>query len=327
MRLATFRNGCGEVRIGAMSADDTRMVDLAAAAEGRDAGAFRSMQALIEGGERALDLARSVVMRAQRAGDHLDATVDVRLLAPIPVPAQIRDFSVFPTHIVQSRRGMERMALDLIGRDISTPGAPAHPNEVRKTQPAYYFSNRFNVSGPGEAVTWPRYSRFMDFELEVAAVIGRRGKDISVGEASSYIFGYTIYNDFSARDAQLVEMGAMLGPAKGKSFDLGNAMGPVIVTPDEIADVRELQATARVNGNIWMSDTLREMQFSFEEMLAYVSRDETLHAGEIFGSGTVGNGCGLESSRFLEDGDEVSLEVSRIGVLTNRVVRRPVNAA
>jgi 2-keto-4-pentenoate hydratase/2-oxohepta-3-ene-1,7-dioic acid hydratase in catechol pathway len=162
----------------------------------------------------------------------------------------------------------------------------------------------------------------MDFELELAAIIGASGKDIGVDAAGRHIFGYTIYNDFSARDTQLVEMGSMLGPTKGKSFDLGNAMGPVIVTRDEIADVRLLSATARVNGRVWMTDTLQEMQHSFEEMIAYVSRDETIHAGEVFGSGTIGNGCGLEASRYLEDGDEVELEVTSIGSLSNRVVRQ-----
>jgi 2-keto-4-pentenoate hydratase/2-oxohepta-3-ene-1,7-dioic acid hydratase in catechol pathway len=264
MRLATLRNADGADRLGALTSNGAASVDLHAAAENRDDGAFRSMLALIEGGERALEIARRTAGAAERSGDWLVATADVRLRAPLPIPSQIRDFSVFPTHIVQSRRGMEKLARELLGRDISNPDAPTDPTMLRKTHPAYYFSNRFSVAGPGEVVLWPRYSQYMDFELELAAIIGASGKDIGVDAAGRHIFGYTIYSDFSARDTQLVEMGSMLGPTKSKSFDHGNAMGPVIVTRDEIADIR-----------------------------------------------------------YLQDGDEVELEVTSIGALSNRVVRQP----
>jgi len=153
-------------------------------------------------------------------------------------------------------------------------------------------------------------------------VIWKGGKDIAAGDAAAHIFGYTIFNDFSARDTQLGEMQGMLGPTKGKSFDMGNAMGPWIVTRDEIPDVRKVKATARINGKTYVKDDCSAMLHSFEEMIAFVSRDETLHAGEIFGSGTVGNGCGLEHFRFLTDGDVVELEFEGIGVLRNKVVRQ-----
>jgi 2-keto-4-pentenoate hydratase/2-oxohepta-3-ene-1,7-dioic acid hydratase in catechol pathway len=163
----------------------------------------------------------------------------------------------------------------------------------------------------------------MDFELEVAAIIGKRGKDIAAESAREYIFGYTIYNDFTARDAQLTEMLGMLGPAKGKSFDMGNAMGPVIVTKDEIADVRTLGVKVRINGHVFAEETCGAMLHTFEDMIAFVSRCETIYPGEVFGSGTVGGCCGLERSQFLSDRDVVELEVDGIGVLTNRVERHP----
>ena len=318
MKLATYEKG-GSARIGALTPDASSLVDLRAAAEGLDNGTFASMLGLIQAGEGALDLARETAHRCAASGDHLAPLASVRLLAPIPVPQQIRDASVFPIHVRQAPAGMQKLAAALQGREIPDAQPAAEVPPVYRQQPIFYITNRFSVVGPEAEIRWPRYSRYMDFELEVAAVIGRTGKDIPEAQAGSHIFGYTIFNDFSARDAQLVEMQGMLGPAKGKSFDMGNAFGPFIVTSDEIGDIRKLRATARVNGEVWASDDLSAMLHSFEEMIAFISRDETLHAGEIIGSGTVGNCCGLEHFRFLQDGDLVELEVEKIGVLRNRV--------
>lgn len=318
MKLATYRTD-GADRVGAMTSDGTRLVDLDAAGRDRDGGAFGSMLSLIEGGDRTLDLARDVAAAAEKAGDHLIDLAAVTLRAPIPVPPQIRDASVFPIHIRQAPAGIQKLAAVLQGREVPDIKAAADVPPVYRQQPIFYITNRFSVSGPEDTVRWPRYSQYMDFELELAAVIGRGGKNIAKSDAASHIFGYTIFNDFSARDAQLIEMQGMLGPAKGKSFDMGNAMGPVIVTRDEVPDVKALRATARVNGEVWADDDCSAMLHSFEEMIAFISRDETLHPGEIIGSGTVGNGCGLEQFRFLKDGDVVELEFSGIGVLRNRV--------
>lgn len=321
MKLATYAIESTR-RIGALTADGNHLVDLAAAADGRDDGAFASMLDLIEGGEKSLDLARDVAAAAEKAGDHLVPLGDVRLLAPIPVPPQVRDASVFPIHVRQAPAGMQMLAAELQGKPLPEFKAADDVPPVYKQQPIYYITNRFSVIGPDETVRWPRYSKYMDFELELALVIGRGGKDIAVENAADHIFGYTIFNDFSARDTQLVEMQGMLGPAKGKSFDMGNAMGPVIVTRDEIPDVRKLKARARINGETFVEDDCSQMLHSFEEMIAFISRDETLHPGEIVGSGTVGNGCGLERFEFLADGDVVELEFEGIGVLRNTVVRQ-----
>ncbi|HZB89969.1 MAG TPA: fumarylacetoacetate hydrolase family protein, partial [Stellaceae bacterium] len=139
-------------------------------------------------------------------------------------------------------------------------------------------------------------------------------------EAEAHIFGYTIFNDFSARDRQAIEMQGRLGPAKGKSFDGGNVLGPWIVTRDEIPEPFALQASVRVNGELRGRNDGREMIHSFAKMIAYVSEDETLHPGEIFGSGTYGGCCGMEIDRFLGDGDVVELEIEKIGTLRSRVV-------
>jgi 2-keto-4-pentenoate hydratase/2-oxohepta-3-ene-1,7-dioic acid hydratase in catechol pathway len=162
----------------------------------------------------------------------------------------------------------------------------------------------------------------MDYELEFGCVIGRSGKNISREKAREHIFGYCIFNDFSARDAQLAEMAGQLGPAKGKDFDTGNVLGPWLVTADELTNPYDLTMTARVNGEEWSRGTSADMQFKFEDFITHVSVDEPLRAGEFLGSGTVGSGCGLELGRFLKHGDLVELEVSGLGMLKNRVLQQ-----
>src|ERR1700751_4632807 len=154
-----------------------------------------------------------------------------------------------------------------------------------------------------------------------------RGGNISAANAHEPNICYSIFNDFSARDAQRVEMEGRLGPAKGKSFDGGNVMGPWIVTPDEIGDPYKLKMEARVNGAVRSQGVSAGMLFSFEEIIEHVTRDETLMPGEFIGSGTVGNGCGLEIGWYLEHGDAIELEVEEIGVLKNRVERQDAKAA
>ena len=316
MRLATFDAGSGP-RIGAVIGDPPSLLDLAATEPG--AIALRSMMALIEGGPQALDEVRRMVRGHDPA--QLIPVSSVRLLAPVPVPQSIRDFTVFPGHIKAAPAGMARLAAWARGDDAAAAAVQPLPEvpEVYRHQPIYYLSNRFSVVGPETVVPWPRYSRVMDFELEFGVFLGTGGKDISRADALAHVFGYTVYNDFSARDAQRIEMQGMLGPAKGKSFDAGNAMGPWIVTPDELPDPGALRMTVRVNGETWASGSSADMLHGFADMIAWASQDETLHAGEFFGSGTMGNGCGLEQGRFLADGDVVEAEVEGIGVLRNQV--------
>ncbi len=238
----------------------------------------------------------------------------------------MRDGMSFPVHIVQGPIGHLKLAarktgdLDELARLQAAP-LPELP-EVYCKQPIYYITNRFSVKGPNTTVKWPRYSQVMDYELEFGIVTKNMGSNIPATKARNHIFGYTIFNDFSARDAQRIEMEGRLGPAKGKSFDGGNVLGPWIVTPDEIGDPYKLRMEARVNGAIRSSGTSEGMLFSFEEIIAHVTRDETLMPGEFLGSGTVGNGCGLELGWYLEHGDSIELEVENIGVLKNWVERQ-----
>lgn len=320
MRLVTFRLTPSDTdRVGALLGED-QVLDLTAAGGGL---AFASMLALIEAGEEAWERARALAAVAQSA--FRLPRRDVRLRAPIPLPPQMRDSMSFLLHIKQSALGRVRSAALASGdpKQIAayeTMAANLELPAIYLRQPVYYKANRFAVSGPGDDIHWPAYSKVKDFELELACVIGRGGKDISKAAAPAHIFGFTIFNDFSARDAQGIEMEGRLGPAKGKDFDGANALGPCIVTADEIGDPYALRMQARVNGETWCDASSSTMHWKWGDLIAHISQGETLHPGEIIGSGTVGGGCGLELSRFLSSGDIVELEVDKIGVLRNRVL-------
>jgi 2-keto-4-pentenoate hydratase/2-oxohepta-3-ene-1,7-dioic acid hydratase in catechol pathway len=326
VKLATFRSS-GQEKIGLVHGNDSRLFDLAAAAARNGANpAFASMLALIDAGPAALDQASALF---DKSGKDETLSVDVsaaEILAPIPEPRQMRDGMSFPLHILQAPRGQ----LKLAARENNDMAELARLNaeplgelpEVYRKQPIYYITNRFSVRGTNTTVKWPRYSKVMDYELEFGIITKNKGANISAAKARDHIFGYTIFNDFSARDAQRIEMEGRLGPAKGKSFDGGNVMGPWIVTPDEIGDPYHLKMEVRVNGKMRSQGVSDGMLFSFEEIIAHVTQDETLMPGEFIGSGTVGSGCGLELGWYLEHGDTIELEVEKIGILKNKVVRQ-----
>jgi len=327
VKLATYQ-GKGSAKIGVVDKEAGRLFDLAAAAEraGAEVSPFRSMLALIDADEAGLDAARALV---EKRGAETDLWSDLgssKLLAPLPEPRQMRDAMSFALHIRQSGRGARAIQARRANGQEAFKAVMQEPLEdlpaVYREMPIYYITNRFTVVGNETTVHWPRYSEVMDYELEVAIVTRRTRANIPRNEAAAHIFGYTIFNDFSARDRQAVEMQGRLGPAKGKSFDGSNVLGPWIVTADEIGDPQTLKVEVRVNGETRAKGDTREMLFPFEEILAYASQDETIYAGEVFGSGTVGNCCGLEIGRFLESGDRIELSVDRIGVLSNNVLRQ-----
>lgn len=319
MKLATFEKS-GKQVVGVVDTQKKQILDLAAANGANPA--FSSMLSLIEAGAPALAEAKKLAGEWKAsAAQPLEGT---KLLAPIPVPPQMRDASVYATHVKNAPRGMQRyLARKSQGEEAaakiqSEPDVPP----VYRQLPVYYITNRFSVVGPDTVVQWPRYSELMDFELEFGIYIGKRGKNVPASQAKDHIFGYTIFNDFSARDQQVIEMQGRLGPTKGKSFDMGNSMGPWIVTPDELGDPEKMNVEVRVNGEVWAKNTTADMLHNFEKMIEHISKDETLHPGEFIGSGTVGTCCGLEQDRFLKDGDTIELYVDKIGVLRNKVVRQ-----
>ncbi|VCU71052.1 Ureidoglycolate lyase [Pigmentiphaga humi] len=326
MKLATYlpASGNGAPRIGAVDTASASILDLQAAWQREHHGehpAFASMLALIEAGEAGLRAARET--EAHAGIGQRTPLGSVRLLAPIPLPPQIRDCNNFEEHMRNARLGMTRMKARIAGQPEPAPGSvDLTPHPVNFAHIVFYISNRFTVVGPDADIEWPSYADYFDYEGEFAAIIGKPGRDIPAGRADEHIFGYTVFNDFSARDKQAEEMEGRMGPTKGKSFDTGNAMGPWIVTRDEIPDCRAMAIQVRVNGERRAAATTAGMIHSVGQMIAYISQHETLHCGEVIGSGTVGGCCGLETGRFLEDGDVVEIDIDRIGVLRNRVRRQ-----
>jgi 2-keto-4-pentenoate hydratase/2-oxohepta-3-ene-1,7-dioic acid hydratase in catechol pathway len=223
---------------------------------------------------------------------------NARLLAPLR-PRSMRDFLTF--------RGHMENALGRLGRPI--------PQEWF-TVPAYYKGMPDTVVGPDAEIPWPRYSEVVDHELEIACVIGKPGRDIRPEAASEHIFGWTIWNDFSARDVQTRELPLGLGPAKAKDWDGSNALGPCLVTPDEFDGMRAAMAV-RVNGELWGSDNSSSMHHDFPTLIAYASQDQMLYPGDLLGSGTAAGGSGLELDRQLNPGDVVELEIEGLGTLRN----------
>jgi 2-keto-4-pentenoate hydratase/2-oxohepta-3-ene-1,7-dioic acid hydratase in catechol pathway len=239
----------------------------------------------------------------------------VRLLAPLDPPS-IRDFSVFEQHIEGIMRGID----------------PARPvPETWYASPFCYFSNPGAVTGPDDEIPIPPGCHDLDLELEVAAVIGRAGRNLTPEEAGAHIAGYTIFNDWSARDLQNEEMKLGLGICKGKDF--ANTLGPWIVTADEIENHRDgdrlaLELRAEINGHGLGTDSLQNMAWSFEELVSYASRGTWVRPGDVLGSGTCGYGClfelwgreGPDAHAPLQPGDTVALHVEGIGTLENTVV-------
>jgi 2-keto-4-pentenoate hydratase/2-oxohepta-3-ene-1,7-dioic acid hydratase in catechol pathway len=322
MRLVTFRKGDGPQRAGALIEGDSRIVDLAEA-RAFDAGGVASVLAIVEGGDAALARAQAAARSAPASATV--ARADVRLCAPLQPPPQMRDCLCFELHLKQAFAASRKLQAmrstdpDKALAELESSALPAAP-PIFYEQPIYYKANRFAVIGTDDDVVWPSYSKFLDFELEFGVYIKEKVKDAPREGALAHVFGYTIFNDMSARDAQGMEMEGRLGPAKGKDFDTANPMGPCLVTADEIPDPYNLTMIARVNGEEWGRGNSSSMHWKFEDLISYITRSETLYPGEFLGSGTVGNGCGLEHMRFIKPGDVIELEVERIGVLRNRVV-------
>jgi fumarylacetoacetate (FAA) hydrolase len=278
---------------------------------------YNSLVELIAGGDQALELARSLANQPLPGGVGFDGKravwprAEITLQAPLPAAPSLRDFYAFEEHVKAAR---------------AIRGLPV-PDEWYQI-PVFYFSNPNAMYGPDATVPIPKASKAMDYELEVACVIGKAGKDIPPEKADKYIFGFTIFNDWSARDLQRQEMRVGLGPAKGKDF--ASSLGPYITTPDELADyatnrpgVYDLKMRARVNGVERSFGNWKDIHYSFGDMIARASADVTLIPGEVIGSGTVGTGSLLELTQgkgpWLQTGDTVELEIVGLGVLRNMI--------
>ncbi len=254
---------------------------------------------------------------ASRASKEALAFEEVNFHAPIQ-PATLRDFYAFETHVKTANRNR--------GQEV--------PENWYKF-PVFYFSNPNNHYGHEDEIPCPPYTQALDYELEIAVVIGKRGINIRPEDASQHIFGFTIFNDWSARDLQVQEMKVNFGPVKSKDF--ASSFGPLIITLDELADratnrpgVFDLEMTARINGVEKSRGNFNDIYWSFGDMIARASQSVYLNPGDVLGSGTVGTGCLYELTKnqgpWLNVGDVVELEIERIGVLRNTIAPSNVNS-
>lgn len=327
MKLVSFRVATpigSEIRIGAVDGGG-RYVDLRSAylgylvgegltleASTRIASALlpSDMVAFIEGQDVSLQAARDAVAWAADIGSEVDVNIGtvrhdptaVTLLAPIPRPPLLRDFMAFETHL--------KNIYPRLGREI-----PAEWYNL----PVYYKGNVGSVGTHGDDMPMPSYTQELDYEFELGMVIAKGGIDIPREQALDHVFGFMIYNDFSARAIQAREMSVGLGPAKGKDFYNAHVFGPWLVTKDEIKDIYGMRMSCRVNDEVRCEESSGSMYWKFEDLIVHASTAERIVPGEIFGSGTVGNGSGAEIGRSLRSGDVVELEIEGLGLLRNRV--------
>jgi len=307
LRLATFKTTSGHQKCGILKGfklyelENSNLLEIIQLSEGKTETLKRLSDNALENGAP-YDLS------------------SVKILAPIPRPPSMRDGYAFRQHVLTARRnrGLEMIKeFDLF--------------------PVFYFTNHQAVTGPGEVVVQNLHLDKLDYELEVAIVIGKEGTNIPAHEADEHIFGYTIMNDWSARALQMEEMKLNLGPAKGKDF--ATSIGPWLVTRDELTTDGQLKKTpqgevfsaemkAFVNGNLLSKGNAGEMNWTFAQIIERASYGVTLYPGDVIGSGTVGTGCLLElngskitDNLWLKVGDTVKLEVEGLGVLENKIVR------
>lgn len=306
MKFVTFTKNNGENRAGWIF-ENEYVIDMHKASNGK---LPKDLISLLEQYASMKELISSIGRSKHDKGVY--QLEDVKLQAPLPIPRSVRDFYAFEEHVKTARqnRGLEMI-------------------EEWYEMPVFYFSNHLAIKGPDDVIVPPSQCNWLDYELEIACVIGKEGKNIKASEADDYIFGYCIMNDWSARDIQRKEMKVGLGPAKGKDF--ATSLGPIIVTKDELEPFRtttsyDLKMTAKVNDRILSEGNFNDIYYSFPEMIERASNGVTLYPGEVIGSGTVGTGCILELGtgvhRWLEPGDVVELEITGLGVLKNKIGSR-----
>lgn len=282
------------------------------------------MMLFLEKGEQAMAVLLSIQEKIITDPEAFTSVQNYQLLAPVPRPRSCRDGYAFRQHVATARRNR---------------GVPMIPEFDQ--YPIFYFTNHNAIFGPGEITLMPDHFRQLDFELEVAIIIGKKGRNIRASEADQYIAGYTIMNDLSARTLQMEEMLLNLGPAKGKDF--ATTIGPWLVTTDELTKYQtetkvnhtgaqyDMKMTCKVNGVEVSSGNMKEMDWTFAEIIERVSYGVDIFPGDVIGSGTVGTGCFLELNgtaklnnpnavpQWLQEGDVVSLEVEGLGELTNQI--------
>lgn len=244
----------------------------------------------------------------------------------LPVePASFRDFMLFEKHVIDSSRGyvkrfMPRMypVTQVIEGLTGKPFKRFRPHKLWYQQPIYYFGNHLNFGVSGDQIRWPSYTKALDYELELGAILARPLFNASENDAADAIGGFVVLNDVSARDVQKDEMECGFGPQKAKHFY--STMSATVVTADEVLRRTDhLCGRVSINGQHVTDCSTQDMKFSMAEAIAFASKDEPLHPGELFGSGTLPGGTGMENGRWLSPGDNVTLSIDAIGAVTNTI--------
>lgn len=325
MKFISFLNMQDEERLGFVSGQ--QVYDLEKVAKRRNLTIPSTMASFLKESESNLRLAQRVEKAVKEKEILVEPARVKKTLAPVPHPTSCRDAYAFRAHAAAMRRN----------RGVEMIPEFDH-------FPVFYFTNHNSIVGEGDILVQEDHLYQLDFELEVAVVIGKRGKNVEARYADGYIFGYTIMNDLSARRLQMEEMKLNLGPAKGKDF--ATAIGPWLVTTDELADQRiqgvageryDLQMVARHNGKEISSGNMKSMDWTFAEIIERVSYGVEIYPGDLIGSGTVGTGCYAELNgtaalrakecgesfvpTWLKDGDVIELEITLLGCLKNRIVK------
>jgi len=314
MKLVTFKSG-GRPRLGAVK--DGAVIDMALAAQDNNATLPDDIMVLLHLGDGGLEACREVMEDADPSAPYAQPLEAAELLAPVPKPTSVRDGYAFRQHVKTAR---------------ANRGAEMIPEFDEF--PVFYFTNHHAIFGPGPVKVMPRHLDRLDFELECAIVIGKAGSNIPAARADEHIAGYMVMNDLSARALQMQEMKLSLGPAKGKDF--ATTLGPWLVTKDELESKRigsadgdryDLKMTATVNDVQTSEDSLKNMTWTFAQIIERASYGVQLQPGDVIGSGTCGTGCflelngsGITDNQWLQTGDTIELTIEGLGSLSNTIV-------
>jgi 2-keto-4-pentenoate hydratase/2-oxohepta-3-ene-1,7-dioic acid hydratase in catechol pathway len=284
--------------------------------------------AFLAGGEAAREAASTLC----EALDDEDLSATFALSAMLPFePQLLRAFTCWERHWTQGARGLVRRYLpaaappiSLFERVTGRTFPPFSPGRLYRQRPSFYIGNHLTIEPPDTTISWPSFCEDLDFELELAAIICRPARDVTGQAALDAIGGFTVLNDLSARDIQWEEnRHGIFGPL-GKTKSFASVLGHEVVTADEILpDVESLSGRVQVNGETWSRPSLASMQHGYADIVAYASLSEQLHPGEIISSGTPPNGSGLELGRWLKPGDQLTLQIDRVGTNTCQIGERP----
>lgn len=325
MKFVSFLNKNKEQRAGLLV--DNNIIDLSDSAKHINLELKSTMAELLKTWDNTLEISKKIIQAYKEGNIKTENKEDLEMLAPVPNPTSCRDGYAFRQHVETARRNR---GVEMIPEFDSFP--------------VFYFTNHNSIIGEGELIVELDHLENLDFELETAIVIGKEGKNIQAKDADQYIAGYTIMNDFSARVLQMDEMKLNLGPAKGKDF--ATAIGPYLITPDELEEFKletpegnkyDLYMKAFHNGKQISDGNMKDMNWTFAQLVERASYGVTVYPGDVIGSGTVGTGCYLElngtanleakakgekyTPTWLKPGDTIELEVKALGKLSHRIVK------